>query len=163
MDEKNGCLRMAGKLRQQADHNGTLTPIQIRYLKTFCSSAKDVQGIKAELDRALNFEKAQKKAYDEEMAKNEPAGRCERRLMADNARELLADAAQFSLQRPTTYSLHDVLLKELNTRLMFGTLNEAELKSLVKNYCVKQENHEPNIAIGDNWSRSQRVIYNVVK
>ncbi|WOU42577.1 hypothetical protein [Citrobacter portucalensis] len=54
-------------------------------------------------------------------------------------------------------------MKELNTRLMFGTLNEAELKSLVKNYCVKQENHEPNIAIGDNWSRSQRVIYNVVK
>lgn len=163
MDEQQGCVRMNSVLRQSVSHGNALTPMQTQYLKTFCSSPENVSMLKGELDQALEFEKNQQKAYDSEMAKIEPADRCERSLMANNAQPLMNEAAQFSLSGSSTFSLHDTLLANLHSHLLMGENSLGEIRKQVNDFCNKQANSKPNIGIGDNWSRSQRVIYNVVK
>lgn len=163
MDEQQKCERINSVLRQSVDHGRPLTPTQTTFLKTFCSSPKSVAYIKSELDRATSFEASQQKAYDEEKAKIEPAARCERRLLANNAQPLMNEAAQFALSGSRTFSLYDTLLANLNTQLLIGNNSPGEIRKQVSDFCNKQENSEPNIAIGDDWSRSQRVIYNAVK
>lgn len=163
MDEQQGCARMNSVLLQIVDHGDALTPMQTQFLKTFCSSPENVSMLKGELDRALKFEKKQQEAYDREMAKKETADRCEHRLMANNAQQLINEAAQFSLSGSSTYSLHDTLLANLNSQLLMGKSSLGEIRKQVKDFCNQQANSKPNIAIDDNWSRSQRVIYNVVK
>ncbi|MBK0000528.1 STY4199 family HEPN domain-containing protein [Erwinia sp. S38] len=163
MDEKQKCERINSVLLQSVSHDTPLTPMQTTFLKTFCSSPAAVGYIKSELDRAVKFEKSQQEAYDRELAKIEPADRCERRLMANNAQPLLNEAAQFSLSGSRTFSLYDTLLANLNTHLLVGTNSLSEIRKQVNDFCKQQENSKPNIAIGDSWSRSQRVIYNVVK
>ncbi|MCL6746986.1 STY4199 family HEPN domain-containing protein [Kosakonia sp. R1.Fl] len=163
MDEQQGCARMNSVLLQIVDHGDALTPMQTQFLKTFCSSPENVSMLKGELDRALKFEKNQQEAYDREMAKKETADRCEHRLMANNAQPLINEAAQFSLSGSSTYSLHDTLLANLNSQLLMGKSSLGEIRKQVKDFCNQQANSKPNIAIDDNWSRSQRVIYNVVK
>lgn len=163
MDEQQGCLRMNSVLRQSVSHGNALTPMQTQFLKTFCSSPENVNMLKGELNRALEFEKSQQEAYDREIAKNEPADRCERRLMANNAQPLMNEAAQFSLSGSHTFSLYDTLLANLNIHLLTGENSLGEIRKQVNDFCNKQANNKPNIGIGDDWSRSQRVIYNVVK
>jgi len=163
MDEQQGCVRMNTVLRHSVSHGNALTPMQMQFLKTFCSSPENVSMLKDELDGALEFEKNQQKAYDNEMAKIEPADRCERRLMANNAQPLMSEAAQFSLSGSSTFSLHDTLLANLKVHLMMGEYSLGEIRNQVNDFCNKQANSKPNIGIGDNWSHSQRVIYNVVK
>lgn len=163
MDEQQGCVRMNTVLRHSVSHGNALTPMQMQFLKTFCSSPENVSMLKDELDEALEFEENQQKAYDNEMAKIEPAARCERRLMANNAQPLMSEATQFSLSGSSTFSLHDTLLANLKVHLMMGEYSLGEIRNQVNDFCNKQANSKPNIGIGDNWSRSQRVIYNVVK
>ena len=83
--------------------------------------------------------------------------------MANNAQPLMNEAAQFSLSGSSTFSLHDTLLANLHSHLLMGENSLGEIRKQVNDFCNKQANSKPNIGIGDNWSRSQRVIYNVVK
>lgn len=163
MDDRQGCPRMNSLLRDNVSRGNALTTMQTRFLKTFCSSSQDVAYIKAELDKAVSFEERQKKAYDEEMAKIEPADRCESRLMARQAQPLLDEAARFNIFNVSTLSLYETLLARLNGQLLAGVPAVNDIRKLVHEYCVKQATSRPNIGVSDNWSRAQRAIYNVVK
>ncbi len=164
MDEPNGCEGLSGSsMLRTLSNRDSLTPSQVNYLKAFCSSSADVQLIKGKLATAVSFEQRQRQAYDREMAAREPANTCERRLLANNAQNLLADAARFSLSGSSTYSLHDALLADINVKLISGDIQSRSIRQSVKDYCVKQASQPPNIAIDNNWSKAQQKIYDVVK
>lgn len=163
MDEQQKCERINTVLRYSVANGNALTPMQTTFLKTFCSSPAAVGYIKSGLDRALESQKSQQDAYDRELAKIEPADRCERRLMANNAQQLRYDAEQLSRLGMSVFTLYDKLLVKLNSQLLEDKKPSGEIRKQVSDFCKQQANSKPNIGIGDSWSRSQRVIYNVVK